>query len=395
MKNTRWIAVAGITLGTVANGQTTPDPPLYTQDVIGTLVSLISFSKEVDSTCTVAALAIADDVTFDTTVRVTSLTWWGSAIVCGSPFTVSRFDGVTKIIVEFYATGPDASGFDAPTGTPQTFEFIPGISIEELPPAGLTEGDAGFENRVIFSTPVEIQASEKTWISIVAVTSEFYLWATQGTGTDSPDFGTDGAKSKAINNGTVWTAVDAVFGGQAFSLEGFEAVSVDSDNDGLDDATEIALKSTLTCLDINNPDSDGDGLFDGFEVNIVGTNPCKVDTDGDGIPDILDLDSSTLEDPSEQALFAQFVADEISLADLPKFSGPNDNAKSARQKVLTSRMDEAASLISQEMYAEALEVLFSVLARVDADQSPPDWIIDENERAFVEELVLFTIGLIS
>ena len=224
MKKTRWIAVAGVTLGTVASGQSA-DPPLYTQDVVGALVSVFSCSMVGGPRGRGPALPTPDDVTFDTTVRVTSLTWWGSAIVCGSPFTVSRFDGVTKIIVEFYANGTDASGFDAPTGTPQTYEFFPGFSIEELPPAGLTEGNAGFENRVFFSTPVEIPAFEKTWVSIVAVTTENYAWATQGTGTDSPDFGTDGVKSKARNIGAGWVAIDAVFGGQAFSLEGFEVVS--------------------------------------------------------------------------------------------------------------------------------------------------------------------------
>ncbi|MCH7793068.1 MAG: hypothetical protein IID31_12405 [Planctomycetes bacterium] len=158
---------------------------------------------------------------------MTSLTWWGSAIVCGSPFTVSRFDGVMKIIVQFYANGTDALGIDIPTGAPQTFEFFPVFSIEELSPASATEGIAGFENRVYFSPPVEIQASEKTWISIVAVTTENYAWATQGAGTnDPPDFGTDApTKSKASNVGTGWAALDGVFGGQAFSLEGFEAVS--------------------------------------------------------------------------------------------------------------------------------------------------------------------------
>ena len=408
MKNTRWIAVAGITLGTVATGQSA-DPPLYTQDVIDTGVSLVSFSKTAGSTCTVQEVAIADDVTFDTTVRVTSLTWWGSAIVCGSPNT-SRFGGVTKIIVELYATGPAASGFDAPAGTPQTYEFFPEMSIEELLPASATEGIAGFENRVYFSPPVEIQASEKTWISIVAVTSEFYLWATQGTGTDSPDFGTDGAKSKAINNGTVWTAVDAVFGGQAFSLEGFEGVDTDgdgltdaeeavigtdpcdpdTDDDGLEDGFEVDAAAGTGCPSPLIADSDGDTLSDGFEVNILGTNPCNVDTNGNGIPDNLDPFPNEPASPSEITEYVQEVADTFLAVVTTAYSGSNANAQSARQKVLAARMDEAAGLISQGLTAEALDVLNSVLDRVDEDPSPPDWL-SGIERESMETLVLIAI----
>jgi hypothetical protein len=55
---------------------------------------------------------------------------------------------------------------------------------------------------------------------------------------------------------------------------------IDSDDDGLSDAAEIALGSNP-----NNPDSDGDGLSDGQEVNDYGTNPLSTDTDGDGLSD--------------------------------------------------------------------------------------------------------------
>jgi hypothetical protein len=55
---------------------------------------------------------------------------------------------------------------------------------------------------------------------------------------------------------------------------------IDSDDDGLSDAAEIALGTNP-----NNPDTDGDGLSDGQEVNDYGTNPLLVDTDGDGLSD--------------------------------------------------------------------------------------------------------------
>ena len=57
----------------------------------------------------------------------------------------------------------------------------------------------------------------------------------------------------------------------------------DRDNDGLSDDLELAIGSNL-----NNPDSDGDGLDDKTEA---GSNPTKpVDTDGDGLANLLDAD---------------------------------------------------------------------------------------------------------
>lgn len=54
----------------------------------------------------------------------------------------------------------------------------------------------------------------------------------------------------------------------------------DSDNDGLADAQEKILGT-----DPNKPDTDGDGLLDGEEYFVFFTNPLKADTDEDGIPD--------------------------------------------------------------------------------------------------------------
>ncbi|WP_306466064.1 adventurous gliding motility protein AgmC [Corallococcus exiguus] len=58
------------------------------------------------------------------------------------------------------------------------------------------------------------------------------------------------------------------------------AGTVDSDNDGLTDAEEI-----LVGTDPNNPDTDGDGIPDGIEVKVGGTDPLDSDSDDDGILD--------------------------------------------------------------------------------------------------------------
>ncbi len=54
---------------------------------------------------------------------------------------------------------------------------------------------------------------------------------------------------------------------------------LDSDEDGLDDITEIQLR-----LDPRNPDTDGDDIPDGIEVN-AGLDARSADSDGDGILD--------------------------------------------------------------------------------------------------------------
>ena len=61
---------------------------------------------------------------------------------------------------------------------------------------------------------------------------------------------------------------------------GTDPDSVDSDNDGLDDWTELYETET----DPWSPDTDNDGLSDGNEI-ALGMNPHVSDTDGDGLPD--------------------------------------------------------------------------------------------------------------
>lgn len=56
--------------------------------------------------------------------------------------------------------------------------------------------------------------------------------------------------------------------------------AVDPDKDGLPTSQE-----TMIGTDPNNPDTDGDGLNDGKEVNSTGTKPLVADTDDDGLSD--------------------------------------------------------------------------------------------------------------
>ena len=58
------------------------------------------------------------------------------------------------------------------------------------------------------------------------------------------------------------------------------ASETDSDGDGLSDYEELLIYGT----DFLNPDTDGDGIPDGLEVSL-GTDPLDIDSDGDGLLD--------------------------------------------------------------------------------------------------------------
>jgi MYXO-CTERM domain-containing protein len=64
---------------------------------------------------------------------------------------------------------------------------------------------------------------------------------------------------------------------------------VDSDGDGITDATETLIYGS----DPNSTDSDGDGISDGDEVSIHHTHPNLIDTDGDGLSDGAELAAMT------------------------------------------------------------------------------------------------------
>jgi hypothetical protein len=76
---------------------------------------------------------------------------------------------------------------------------------------------------------------------------------------------------------------------------GLDATAFDTDGDGLADAFEI--NSTLT--DPLLEDTDGDGLTDGQEFLIYNTNPTQSDTDGDGYDDNTEITNGF--DPNKAA----------------------------------------------------------------------------------------------
>jgi hypothetical protein len=76
-----------------------------------------------------------------------------------------------------------------------------------------------------------------------------------------------------------------------------DRLDLDSDNDGLPDSAEAGDTDLMTTArdtdldgipDYRDPDSDNDGLSDADEV-LAGTNPLLTDTDGDGVPDLIEV----------------------------------------------------------------------------------------------------------
>ena len=89
-----------------------------------------------------------------------------------------------------------------------------------------------------------------------------------------------------VGSRVFFTAHTPSLGRELWSLP--VAALLDSDGDGLDDASEASLGT-----DPNAPDSDGDGLSDGDEVHVHGTDPLAADSDGDGFPDGEELAQGT------------------------------------------------------------------------------------------------------
>lgn len=118
-------------------------------------------------------------------------------------------------------------------------------------------------------------------------------------GTDPNNDDTD---EDQILDGDEVNGYDIVFFNQHFATIYSNPLTSDSDNDGLDDYTELILIGNDYIFEIEpgnpyegyrnlsptNPDSDGDTILDGDEYSI-GTHPGDPDTDNDGIHDDWEL----------------------------------------------------------------------------------------------------------
>lgn len=174
----------------------------------------------------------------------------------------------------------------------------------------------------------------------------------------------------------------------------YEAVVSDGDGDGLNDDTELDIAMGSGCPSPVDPDSDDDTLLDGEEALVIGTDPCSEDTDGDGVRD--DVDDLPLQ-PGVTSGFLEDAVRDLATAilalDLSLFNGPNDKANKGRRNALANRANGAAKAIAEDHIDSAISKLTSLLAKIDGQSPPPDWMHPSPEKSDLaaETLLLVTL----
>ena len=162
------------------------------------------------------------------------------------------------------------------------------------------------------STPLSIGGTASDNVGVVLVD-----WSNAGTGATGTASGTGSwTATIALASGTnaiTVTAWDAAGNSASDTLTVDYTPSADSDGDGLPDSWEIQhfgnlaqgaggdfdsdgltnMEEYTNGTDPTKVDTDGDTLSDGAEVNTHGTDPLNVDTDGDGYNDDVEIAQGT------------------------------------------------------------------------------------------------------
>lgn len=177
-------------------------------------------------------------------------------------------------------------------------------------------------------------------------------------------------------------------------LLGTDPNDPDTDDDGLLDGTEVVMAEGTGSPDPLDPDSDDDGLLDGDEV-LYGTDPSNPDTDGDGVFDGEDPLPTT---PGVTSGFVeeelrQLAADIDSLG-VEYFTGKNDNAAAGRRNSMSNKANAAANAVNAGDLESAIDQLVSLLEKVDANDSPPDWMYESVEKEILAEDISLLIELL-
>jgi hypothetical protein len=58
------------------------------------------------------------------------------------------------------------------------------------------------------------------------------------------------------------------------------------------------------------------------------------------------------------------------------FDAPKDNARRGRRNALSNKLTAAANAVRAGEIEDAIDLLESVLLRLDGDPRPPDWMVD-------------------
>ena len=163
------------------------------------------------------------------------------------------------------------------------------------------------------------------------------------------------------------------------AIFGTDPFNPDSDGDGALDGTEVDIAEGSGCPDPNDADSDGDTISDGDEI-IACNDPCNSDTDGDGVPDNEDPDPC---DPGIEGFIAtelRACANTVAGLKLALFDAQNNNARKGRRNATSNKLNSAANATSAEDFAGAIDQLTSLLAKLDDEPQPPDWMVPSPQK---------------
>lgn len=186
---------------------------------------------------------------------------------------------------------------------------------------------------------------------------------------------TDNGLPNVSGSETIQIAVNAAF--------------VDSDGDGIDDATEIASGT-----DPNNVDSDGDGLVDGADgIVSVASYAAGVDADNDGFvdgeagPGTDPLDADSDNDGLNDGLEVSFGSDPLNAASWPAIA-TGDLAPLGSPDGLVNGADLLIMLriVLGDITPQPLQFAYGDLYPAGA----PDNVIDLSDAIQLEQLILST-----
>jgi hypothetical protein len=355
---------------------------------------------------------IADNFPVLEDAVVSAVEWWGTSVDNNTGLEVADLNLSGFRIQFFAADGLSTTGDAGMPGTLLAQEDIDISVIVKTPgDAGPYTGGPTLRFTAPLTTPVALQGGDTYWVAINAIVSDpaqpyIAIWFTEPISNTTGDgiyaeegrfSPVDGVWRRVVNNvepafrvialDAVDTDGDGLLDADELNVYGTDPALPDTDGDGLQDGTEVALAAEGECHDPLNPDSDFDGLLDGEET-LLGTDPCAVDTDGDGLDDFLDpnpLDADPTGDLQEATVA---LADMIDAAPLGVFVGFSNNMRLALRNVLAVQVRFAALAYGfdpQNIVSQLL--LESVLARLDGQPFPPDWMIASPQRDDIRDLL--------